>query len=66
LKVAVRPLTKRTFLFHGAARIERLAQINHKSTPLVLGEFAIEIDRPPDANGQSKHLARSLGAGGGE
>jgi len=41
----------------------RFAQIHHEPLPLVFGEFSVELDGAPDADGQPDELARTCGTG---
>src|SRR5688500_2633390 len=58
LKVAVGPLPQRAVASHGTPRIERLAQIHDEPLPLVVGEPAIEIDGPTNANRKAEEATR--------
>lgn len=57
LQIAVGPLPKRAFARDFAARVERLAQIDDESFPLVVRELSIEIYGQSNADRESKERA---------
>src|SRR6478735_11529392 len=50
LKVSVRPLPERSLRSHRPARVEHFAQADDQSLPLFVGEPAIEIHSPRNAD----------------
>ena len=58
LQVAVGPLVQGAFVSQGAASIERFAQIDDDSFPLLVGELSIEVDAQSDSDRETEEAAQ--------